>query len=107
VEVVRRLFDEFQAGMERDDPGAWFDPESLADDFEWIPPTPLDGRSVWRRRERFVEFIRTWTEEFEDWPIGPPPRTASTCRPRQSAPRPRPACSWRFSPPAGSPADAC
>jgi ketosteroid isomerase-like protein len=27
------------------------------------------GRSVWRGREGFVEFIRTWTEQFENWPI--------------------------------------
>lgn len=30
---------------------------------------PLDGRSVWRGREGSVEFVRTWTEEFEDWSI--------------------------------------
>jgi ketosteroid isomerase-like protein len=69
VEVARRLFEEFQAGMARGDPGAWFDPEFVADDCEWIVPTPLDGRSVWRGREGFVEFIRTWTDQFEGWSI--------------------------------------
>jgi ketosteroid isomerase-like protein len=69
VEIARRLFEEFQAGLERGDPGAWFDPKAVADDFEWIVPTPLDGRSVWRGREGFVEFIRTWTEQFDDWSI--------------------------------------
>jgi ketosteroid isomerase-like protein len=69
VEVVRRLFEEFQAGMEHDDPGAWLDSEAVADDYEWIVPTPLEGRSVWRGREGFVEFIRTWTEQFEGWSI--------------------------------------
>jgi ketosteroid isomerase-like protein len=69
VEIARRLFEEFQAGMERDDPGAWFDPQAVAEDFEWILPTPLDGRSVWHGREGFVEFIRTWTEQFDDWSI--------------------------------------
>jgi ketosteroid isomerase-like protein len=29
----------------------------------------LDGRSVWRGREGFVEFIGTWTAEFDDWSI--------------------------------------
>ena len=67
VEMARQLWDEFQAGMERGDPGAWFDSSAVADDFEWIVPTPLDGRSVWRGREGFVEFMRTWTEQFEDW----------------------------------------
>jgi ketosteroid isomerase-like protein len=69
VEIARRLWEEFQAGLERGDPGAWFDPEAVAEDYEWTVPTPLDGRSVWRGREGFVEFIRTWTEQFEDWSI--------------------------------------
>jgi ketosteroid isomerase-like protein len=69
VEIVRRVFEEFQAGMERGDPGALFDSEAVADDYEWIVDAPLDGRSVWRGREGFVEFVRTWTEEFEDWSI--------------------------------------
>jgi ketosteroid isomerase-like protein len=63
------VFEEFQAGMERGDPGALFDSEAVADDYEWITDAPLDGRSVWRGREGFVEFMRTWTEEFEDWSI--------------------------------------
>ena len=69
VEIVRRLWEEFQAGLERGDPGAWLDPEAVADDFEWSVSTPLDGRSVWLGREGFVEFVRTWTEQFDDWSI--------------------------------------
>ena len=69
VEIVRRLWEEFQAGLERGDPGAWLDPEAVADDFEWMVSTPLDGRSVWRGREGFIEFVRTWTEQFDDWSI--------------------------------------
>jgi ketosteroid isomerase-like protein len=69
VEIVRRLWEELQAGLERGDPGEWFDPEAVADDFEWIVSTPLDGRSVWRGREGFVEFMLTWTEQFDDWSI--------------------------------------
>jgi ketosteroid isomerase-like protein len=68
VEIVRRLFEEFQAGMERD-PGAWWYSEAVADDFEWITAVPIEGRSVWRGREGFVEFMRTWTAEFEDWSL--------------------------------------
>jgi len=45
------------------------DSEAVADDYEWIVPTPLEGRSVWLGREGFVEFIRTWTEQFEGWSI--------------------------------------
>ena len=69
VEFVRRGFEEFQAGIERGDPAAWFDQEAFADDFEWIVPEPLDGRSVWRGRDGFLGFIRTWTEQFDDWSI--------------------------------------
>jgi ketosteroid isomerase-like protein len=69
VEVVRRVYDEFQAAMARGDPGAVFDSEAATDDFEWITNPEFEGRSVWRGREGFVEFVRTWTEEFEDWSI--------------------------------------
>jgi ketosteroid isomerase-like protein len=56
--------------MERGDPGAFFDSEAVADDYEWIfEGAALDGRSVWRGREGFEEFMRTWTEEFEGWSI--------------------------------------
>ena len=29
----------------------------------------MDGRTVWVGREEFVEFMSTWTEEFEGWSI--------------------------------------
>ena len=69
VEVVRRVFEEWRAGLERGDLGAGFDTQLVADDFEWIAPQPLEGKSVWRGREGFVEFLRIWTQEFEDWSL--------------------------------------
>jgi len=70
VEIARGVFENFQAGMERGNPGAWVDSAAVADDFEWIiAPPGLDGRSVWHGREGFVEFLRTWTEQFENWSI--------------------------------------
>ena len=69
VEIVRRVFVEFQAGLERGDPGAAFDTGTVAAEAEWVTPEPLDGRSVWRGREEYVDFVRTWTEEFEDWSV--------------------------------------
>lgn len=69
VECVERVFEEFHAGLERGDPGRGFDTGLFADDFEWIAPTPLDGSSVWRGRQGFVEFMRTWTEQFDGWAI--------------------------------------
>jgi ketosteroid isomerase-like protein len=71
VEICRRGFEEFEAGLARGDPGAMFDSGTFAPDAEWIPP-PQDSpgmRSVYRGREEFVEFIRTWTEDFEGWSI--------------------------------------
>lgn len=69
VEIVRRNFESFQAGMERGDPGAPWDAGINAVDAEWIVPEGLEGRTVWVGREGFVEFIRTWTEQFDDWSL--------------------------------------
>jgi ketosteroid isomerase-like protein len=66
VEIVRQRLDAFQAGMASSDLGAWVD---VADDFEWIVPTPFEGRSVWVGRDGFFEFVRTWAEQFEDWSL--------------------------------------
>jgi ketosteroid isomerase-like protein len=69
VEIVRQGFDEFQGGLARGDPGAIFDSGIVAPDAEWIPAPNTPGlRPVYRGREGFVEFMRTWTEDFE-WSI--------------------------------------
>jgi ketosteroid isomerase-like protein len=69
VEIVRRGFEEFRAGLARGDPGAMFDSGLLASDFEWIVAPNTPGlQPVYRGREGFVEFMRTWTEDFE-WSI--------------------------------------
>ena len=69
VESVLQVFEEFQAGLERGDPGAGFDSDALADDYEWILGRPFEGRTVWRGREEFIEFVRTFTNEFDDWSV--------------------------------------
>jgi ketosteroid isomerase-like protein len=68
VEIMRRVFEEFQAGIERGDLADRLE-ETVADDSEFITAVPLEGRSVWRGREGFAEFMRAWTENFEDWSI--------------------------------------
>jgi ketosteroid isomerase-like protein len=69
VEVVRKAIDGFQAGLARGDPGAVFDSGTIAPDAEWIPaPNTLGVRPVYRGREGFIEFMGTWTEDFE-WAI--------------------------------------
>jgi ketosteroid isomerase-like protein len=72
VEIVRRGIHEFQAGLARGEPGAIFDSEFVAPDAEWItdpnPNTAVGLRPVYRGRDGFVEFMGTWTEDF-DWSI--------------------------------------
>ena len=69
VEVVRRAFETFQAGMELGDPGAAYDAGVMAADAEWVTAREIDGRTVWAGREEFVDFMRTWTEPFENWSV--------------------------------------
>jgi ketosteroid isomerase-like protein len=68
VEVVRQVFEDFRVGVERGDPAAFFDSERVPDDYEIVMP---EGgaivKSVLRGREDWLEFFRTWTEDFEDW----------------------------------------
>ena len=52
VEVARQVFEEFQAGMERGDPGAGFDSEAIADDYEWITSRPFEGKDRLARPRR-------------------------------------------------------
>jgi ketosteroid isomerase-like protein len=69
VELVRRAFEQFAAGMAHGDPTAMFDSGVVATDLEWRLPSGFAGlRTVYRGREGFAEFIRTWTEDFE-WSI--------------------------------------
>jgi ketosteroid isomerase-like protein len=70
VELVRRGIKEFKAGLARGDPAVIFDSGIVAPGAEWIPDpkAPLGLRLVYRGREGFVEFMRTWTENW-DWSI--------------------------------------
>jgi ketosteroid isomerase-like protein len=67
VEKVRRAIEEFRAGLERGDPGAFFDLDFVTDDYEWVVAQAFEGREVWTGREEFVEFVRSWTEQLDDW----------------------------------------
>jgi ketosteroid isomerase-like protein len=67
VEIVRNVIEAFQAGWERGDTAA-LNSVPVAPDAEWIPAADLVGpASVYRGPEGFIEFMRTWTEEFEEW----------------------------------------
>jgi ketosteroid isomerase-like protein len=68
VEIVRCLFEVFREGLQRGDLAAGFDAGYVADDLEWIA-LPGVGLGTYRGREGFIEFMRLWTGEFEDWSI--------------------------------------
>jgi ketosteroid isomerase-like protein len=69
VEIVRQLAEAAQRGVDDGDPGAIFDTGLLADDAEWVLPIPFEGKSVWRGRREYTEWMRAWTGEFEDFSI--------------------------------------
>ena len=70
VEIVRRIYEAWWAGLERGDPVAAFDTAPIAEDFEIrTEAIALEGRSVWRGREELREWFRTWTGEFKDWSL--------------------------------------
>jgi ketosteroid isomerase-like protein len=69
VEIVRRGFEALKAGLDRGDPGAAFDSGVYASEVEWIlPPGGAGFRDVYVGRDGFLEFMKTWTEDF-DWSI--------------------------------------
>jgi ketosteroid isomerase-like protein len=68
VEIVRRAMERLRAAMKRGAPDAYFDPAIYAGDVEWVLTLGgLEGRAVWTGPEEFVDFLRIWTEQFDDW----------------------------------------
>jgi ketosteroid isomerase-like protein len=69
VELARSAFEVFLEGLSTGNPAAPFDEGFNASDAEWVmPPNSPGFRQVYRGREGFLEFMRTWTEDF-DWEI--------------------------------------
>jgi ketosteroid isomerase-like protein len=69
VEIARRSFEAFKEGIRRQDWTAAFDLDLVSPDAEWVPVQTPGADDVYRGRERFVEFMNEWTEDFEDWSI--------------------------------------
>ena len=70
VEVVRRGWEGFKAGMARGDPaGGAFESGAYAPDCEWLPPKEFPGPRSYRGREGFAEFMRAWTEDFDQFTL--------------------------------------
>jgi ketosteroid isomerase-like protein len=70
VEVVRGVFEAFEAGLKSGEPLGEFDlGSSFAADAEWIPAREIPRPAASRGREAFIAFIRNWTEAFEGWSL--------------------------------------
>jgi len=67
VEIVRRIYETVRNCLERGDPGAWFDLPTVAPDYEWVIGFSIEGQTVWRGREGYVDFVSAWTESFDEW----------------------------------------
>ena len=68
VEVVRRAFVDFQEGLARGEFANAFDKGSASPDLVWIiPPNAPGMRPVYEGREGWIEFMTTWTEDFDWW----------------------------------------
>jgi ketosteroid isomerase-like protein len=70
VEVVRRVQEAFEAGVEARDFGAAWDTGAVTDDSELVPAPEVPGeagQATYRGREEFAEFMRRWTEDLEHW----------------------------------------
>ena len=67
VEVVRRIWDLYVAGLEQGDPDAWtaaFDQGLIAPESTITPAREIPGTQTYVGREGFLEFVRAWTAEF-------------------------------------------
>ncbi len=69
VEVIRGILEAFIAGVERGDFGAAWVTGAVAAQMEWIPAAEMAEQRSFRGREDFVEFMRGWTEDFEEYSV--------------------------------------
>jgi ketosteroid isomerase-like protein len=69
VDIVRRAFDVAIAGFDKDDFGAVFDEGFFAPSARLIPTTDAAGDKVYVGRDGWIEWGRTWTEDFRDWKV--------------------------------------
>src|SRR5690349_7335832 len=75
VEIVRRANERIRAAIERGELGTFFDPAIWAVDAEFALSAEIEGmltaeaggKAVWKGSEEFVEFLRMWTDVFDDW----------------------------------------
>ena len=75
VDVVRRIWDLSQEGIEKGDPAAGFnaayDQGLISADSTFTPAPEVPGSQTYVGRDGFAEFLRAWTDEFADWKMWP------------------------------------
>ena len=69
VDLIHRVWDVFLDGASRGDFGAVFDQGLYARMSTVGPPAELLGSQRYVGRAGFVEWLRTWTENFDEWRI--------------------------------------
>jgi ketosteroid isomerase-like protein len=69
VEIVRRFIEVFLDGASRGDFGAVFDQELAAPASSVFPPAAFLGREKYVGRAGFVEWIRSFVDNFDEWGV--------------------------------------
>jgi ketosteroid isomerase-like protein len=69
VEIVRRFMAASQEAFATAELATAFPADTVSADFEWILPRGLDGKAVWTGVEEATEFLRLWTDQFDDFSI--------------------------------------
>ena len=69
VEIIRAIVQAFIEGVERGDFSAAWDTGAVAAQLEWIPAAEMAEQRSFRGRDDFVEFMRGWTEDFEEYSV--------------------------------------
>jgi ketosteroid isomerase-like protein len=69
VEIVRGLAETFERGIREGDPAKSFESAPIAADVEWVPAPGVPGVERYRGAEGLAEFLRVWTEDFDDWSV--------------------------------------
>ena len=65
VQIVERVLELFGDG----DVGAIYDAGLITDDAVWRPAPEVSGERTYTGREEGVQFMREWTEDFEEWAV--------------------------------------
>jgi ketosteroid isomerase-like protein len=69
VEIVRAVHEAFVDGVLRGEFDGGRDSGLIADDLEFSPVPELAGDATYQGVDEFIEFMRMWTEAFEDWSV--------------------------------------